>query len=160
VGGAQIKRVQPEGNGNIFIIDSKTFTLGFDGGRTDPYHIMERRGRFRGSLWLGLGGLRWLVNTLLKIRNQACTLDGFFEFFRDGYRVLEVSCLSNRGGRFLDISEYHSGAHVVTSDCLKAGEGLGGPYSNSRYVNTSCVKLWSQNIGKNRWAWRRRRFRR
>ena len=38
-------------------------------------------------------------------------MDGFFEFFRDGYRVLEVSCLSNRGGRFLDISEYHSGAH-------------------------------------------------
>uniref|UniRef100_A0A2N9F2D7 Reverse transcriptase domain-containing protein n=1 Tax=Fagus sylvatica TaxID=28930 RepID=A0A2N9F2D7_FAGSY len=69
VGGAlTIKRVQPEGNGNTFIIDSKTFTLGFDGGRTDPYHIMERRGRFRGSLWLGLGGLRWLVNTLLKIR--------------------------------------------------------------------------------------------
>ncbi len=77
----------------------------------DSYHIMERRGRFRGSLWLGLGGLRWLVNVILKLCNLACTLDGFFEFFRDGYRVLEISCLSNRGGRFLDISEYHSGAH-------------------------------------------------
>jgi hypothetical protein len=113
VGGAlirEIRKVQPEGSGNIFIIDSKTFTLGFDGGRTDPYHIMERRGRFRGSLWLGLGGLRWLVNVLLKLRNSACTLDGFFEFFRDGYRVVKLSCLSNSGGRFLDISEYHSGA--------------------------------------------------
>jgi hypothetical protein len=76
----------------------------------DPYHIMERRGRFRGSLWLGMGGLRWLVNEILKLRNLACTLEGFFEFFRNGYRVLEISCLSNRGGRFLDISEYHSGA--------------------------------------------------
>ncbi len=106
-----IRKVQPEGSGNIFIIDSKTFTLGFDGGRADPYHIMERRGRIRGSLWLGLGGLRWPVNAILKLRNSACTLEGFFEFFRDRYRVLELSCLSNRGGRFLDILEYHSEAY-------------------------------------------------
>ena len=111
MGGAPIiRKVQPEEGGNTFIIDSKIFTLDFDGGRMDPYHIMERRGRFRGSLWLGMGGLRWLVNVILKIRTLACTLEGFFEFFRDGYRVMEISCLSNCGGRFLDISKYHSGA--------------------------------------------------
>ncbi len=30
--------------GNAFSIDSKAFTLGFDGSRMDPYHIMERKG--------------------------------------------------------------------------------------------------------------------
>jgi hypothetical protein len=120
-----IKKVQPEGGGNIFIIDSKTFTLGFDGGRADPYHIMERRGRFRGSLWLGLGGLRWLVNVIFKLRNSTCTLEGFFEFFRDRYRVLELSCLSNRGGRFLDISEYHSGAQRGSIRLPEGRQGAG-----------------------------------
>ena len=85
-----IRKVQPEGSGNIFIIDSKTFTLGFDGGRADPYHIMERRGRIRGSLWLGLGGLRWLVNVILKLRNSACTLEGFFEFLETGIECLNL----------------------------------------------------------------------
>jgi hypothetical protein len=120
-----IKKVQPEGGGNIFIIDSKTFTLGFDVGRADPYHIMERRGRFRGSLWLGLGGLRWLVNVIFKLRNSTCTLEGFFEFFRDRYRVLELSCLSNRGGRFLDISEYHSGAQRGSIRLPEGRQGVG-----------------------------------
>ncbi len=105
------RKVESEEGGNIFIMDSKTFTLGFDGGRVDPYHIMERRRRFRGSMWLGLGGLQWVVNMILKLRNSNGTLEGFFEFFRDGYRVIEISCLSNHGGRFLDVSEYHSGTH-------------------------------------------------
>jgi hypothetical protein len=76
-----IGKVEPEEGGNIFIIDSKTFTLGFDGGRVDPYHIMERRGRFCGSMWLDLGGLRWLVNVILKLRNWNGTLARFFEFY-------------------------------------------------------------------------------
>ena len=37
----------------MFSINSKVFTLGFDGSRVDPYHIMECRGHFRGSLWVG-----------------------------------------------------------------------------------------------------------
>ena len=32
--------------GNVLSIDSKVFTLVFDGGRTDPYNILEHRGRF------------------------------------------------------------------------------------------------------------------
>jgi hypothetical protein len=95
----------------VFLIDSKSFTLGFDGGRMDPYHIMERRGRFRGSLWIGIGGLRWILGVIAKARTTTSPLEGFFEFFRDGYRVIELSCLSNRGGRFMEVSEYHSGAH-------------------------------------------------
>ena len=52
--------------------------------------LMERRGRIRGSLWLGLGGLRWLVNVILKLRNSACTLEGFFEFLETGIECLNL----------------------------------------------------------------------
>lgn len=91
----------------------------------DPYHIMERRGRLCGSMWLGLGGLRWLVNVILKLRNWNGTLAGFFEFLRDGYRVIEISCLSDYGGRFLDVSEYHSGAHRGNIRIPKGRRGAG-----------------------------------
>ncbi|GMY20918.1 kinesin-like protein kin-4c, partial [Fagus crenata] len=97
--------------GNEFCIDSKVFKLAFDGGRVDPYHIMECRGRFRGSLWIGIKGLRWILDIFVKIRTTNLTLEGFFVFHKDGYRVLKFSCLANRGGRFVEISEYHSGTH-------------------------------------------------
>jgi hypothetical protein len=57
-----------------------------------------------------LGGLRWLLDMLAKLHNQTQKLEGFFEFLRDGYRTIEFSCLSNRGGRFVEVAEYHSGA--------------------------------------------------
>ena len=41
----------------VFRVGAKNFTLAFDGGRTAPYHIKERRGKFFGSLWLGHDGL-------------------------------------------------------------------------------------------------------
>ena len=44
-------------------------------------------------------------------------------FHRDGYRVLEFSCLANRGGRFVEITEYHSGAH---RGCIRIPEGRKG----------------------------------
>ena len=46
-----------EVRGNSFRIDSKIFSLGFDGGRVDSYHILERRGKFMGLIWLGIKGL-------------------------------------------------------------------------------------------------------
>jgi hypothetical protein len=84
--------------------------LGFDGGRVDPYHISEKRGRFKGSLWLGLKGLRWALGELGKLNHNSPTHTGTFEFLRDGYRTLELSCLSNRGGRFVELCEYHGGS--------------------------------------------------
>jgi hypothetical protein len=38
------------------------------------------------------------------------TRSGIFHFKRDGYRTLEFSCLSNRGGRFVELSEFHGGS--------------------------------------------------
>uniref|UniRef100_A0A2N9G2D1 Reverse transcriptase domain-containing protein n=1 Tax=Fagus sylvatica TaxID=28930 RepID=A0A2N9G2D1_FAGSY len=114
---------------------------------------MEHRGRFRGSLWLGLGGLRWLVNMLLKLRNSACTLDGFFEFFRDGYRVVKLSCLSNSGGRFLDISEYHSGARRGS---IRLPEGRRGAGWSLFEFPGSCNVSWNQNRqDRKSWAFRK-----
>jgi hypothetical protein len=97
--------------GNAFCIDSKAFTLTFDGGRADPYNIKERRGRYRGSLWVGLSELRWILDVFVKLRNPNQTIEGHYEFHRDGYRVLGTSCLANSGGRYVEVSEYHSGTH-------------------------------------------------
>jgi hypothetical protein len=44
-----------------FRVGAKLFSLAFDGGRTAPYHILEKRGNFVGSLWLGLDSLKWLL---------------------------------------------------------------------------------------------------
>jgi hypothetical protein len=111
--------------GNEFCIDSKVFKLAFDGGRVDPYHIMERRGRFRGSLWIGITGLRWMLDVFVKIRTTNQPLEGFFVFHRDGYRVLEFSCLANRGGRFVEITEYHSGTHRGSIRIPEGRKGAG-----------------------------------
>jgi hypothetical protein len=120
-----IRKVSREGGIDTFLIDSKKFTLGFNGGHRDPYHIMERQGRFRGSLWVGLGGLCWLLDLIAKVRNSTPSLEGFFEFFRDGYRVIEISCLSNHGGRFLEVSEYHSSAHQGSIRIPEGRRGAG-----------------------------------
>ena len=50
-------------------------------------------------------------------------LEGFFRFFRDGYRILELSCLKNRGGRFIELCDYHSGSQQGN---LRIPEGKGG----------------------------------
>ena len=72
---------------------------------------MERKGRFQGSIWLGIKGLRWVLGEMGKLKTMSATQTGVFQFMRDGYRTLEFSCLSNRGGRFVELSEYHGGSH-------------------------------------------------
>jgi hypothetical protein len=37
-------------------------------------------------------------------------LKGFFRFLRTEYSTLELSCLQNNNGRFVELSEYHGGA--------------------------------------------------
>ena len=71
---------------------------------------METKGKFQGSIWLGRRGLRWMLGEIRKLKHLPSTSTGIFKFMRDGYQTLELSCLSNRGGRFVEISEYHGGA--------------------------------------------------
>uniref|UniRef100_A0A2N9IMC9 Reverse transcriptase domain-containing protein n=1 Tax=Fagus sylvatica TaxID=28930 RepID=A0A2N9IMC9_FAGSY len=93
----------------FFRVGVKRFTLAFDGGRSAPYHIMERRRKFVGSLWLGFEGLQWLLAEWASLRT--CTdLKGFFHFYHSGYSIMEFSCLQNQHGRFVELFEYHGGA--------------------------------------------------
>jgi hypothetical protein len=55
--------------------------LSFEGGRADPYHIMERRGRFRGSLWVGSRGFKWLMEEMGVMMKPGSHLEGFFRLF-------------------------------------------------------------------------------
>uniref|UniRef100_A0A2N9GXU6 Reverse transcriptase domain-containing protein n=1 Tax=Fagus sylvatica TaxID=28930 RepID=A0A2N9GXU6_FAGSY len=89
----------------------------------DPYNITERKGRYRGSLWVSNLGLRWLLDVFVKLRNPNQNTEGFFEFQRDGNKMLEISCHANRGGRFVEVSEYHSGNQ---QGCIRVPEGRRG----------------------------------
>ena len=93
-----------------FRLDAKTFTLVFDGHRKDPYHIIERRGKFRGSLWMSANGLQWLLGAWEKLCDANSQHGGFFKSHRDGYRLLEISCMENKGGQYVELSDYHSGS--------------------------------------------------
>ena len=48
----------------FFRINSKVFSLAFDGGRIDSYAIHERRGKFHGSIRVGHLGLDWFIACL------------------------------------------------------------------------------------------------
>jgi hypothetical protein len=76
-------------------MDAKTFRLGFDGGKSDPYNITESRSKFQGSIWMGLSRFKWLLEELNSIRQLQQTSLGLFHFFRDGYRTLEISGMKN-----------------------------------------------------------------
>jgi hypothetical protein len=89
----------------------------------DPHNITEHRGRYRGSLWVSISGLRWLLDVFVKLRNPNQTILGFFEFHRDENKMLELSCHANRGGRFVEVSEYHSGTQ---QGCIRVPEGRRG----------------------------------
>uniref|UniRef100_A0A2N9EUT4 Uncharacterized protein n=1 Tax=Fagus sylvatica TaxID=28930 RepID=A0A2N9EUT4_FAGSY len=93
----------------LFRVGAKNFSLAFDGGRAAPYHILEKRRKFVGSLWLGLKSLKWVLTTWNVLR-QCMDLKGFFRFLRTDYSTLELSYLQNKNGRFVEISEYHGGA--------------------------------------------------
>ncbi len=69
---------------SMFCVGAKNFFLAFDGGRAAPYHIIEKRGKFVGSLWLGLDSLRWVLKTWGLLR-QETELKGFFRFLRTDY---------------------------------------------------------------------------
>jgi hypothetical protein len=86
---------------------------------------MERRGKFQGSLWLGLRGLRWALEEMGKLKDLASSQAGHFQFMRDGYRTLELSCLSNRGGRFVELVEYHGGAQRGNLRIPEGRRGVG-----------------------------------
>jgi hypothetical protein len=109
---------------SVFQMGAKTFTLVFDGGRVAPYLIRERRGRFKGSLWLNLIGLKWLLGVIEQVRLKD-DKKGFFQFLRGSYSTLEVSYLTNKGGRFLEVAEYHDGVQRGSLRIPEGAQGMG-----------------------------------
>ncbi len=128
-----------DSNKALFLVGAKNFLLTFDGGRTAPYHITERRGKFFGSLWLGLAGLQWLLAEWASLR-QVADSKGFFRFYRTGYSILEFSCLQNHHGRFVEVAEYHGGLNVVACEYRKAIGVRVRLDLNARYVPFSWVQ--------------------
>jgi hypothetical protein len=120
-----IAQSMPSGKkSSVFRLGAKTFTLLFDGGRVAPYLIKERRGRFQGSLWLNLSGLKWLLGVIEQVRLKD-DKKGFFQFLRSNYNILEVSCLTNKGGRFLEVADYHGGAQRGSLRIPEGSRGSG-----------------------------------
>uniref|UniRef100_A0A2N9IM18 Reverse transcriptase domain-containing protein n=1 Tax=Fagus sylvatica TaxID=28930 RepID=A0A2N9IM18_FAGSY len=109
---------------SVFRLGAKTFSLLFDGGRVAPYLIKERRGRFQGSLWLNMIGLKWLLGVIEQVRLKD-DKKGFFQFLRSNYNILEVSCLTNKGGRFLEVADYHGGAQKGSLRIPEGSRGSG-----------------------------------
>jgi hypothetical protein len=106
---SRLSRMPSGKKSSVFRLGAKTFTLSFDGGWVAPYQIKEQRGRFQSSLWLKMFGLKWLLGVIEQVRLKD-DKKGFFQFLRSNYSILEVSCLTNKGGRFLEVADYHSGA--------------------------------------------------
>ena len=86
---------------------------------------MESKGPFQGSIWLGIKGLQWTLGELRKLKHVAQARSDIFHFKRDQYRTLKFSCLSNRGGRFVELSEYHGGTQRGSIRIPKGQHGEG-----------------------------------
>lgn len=71
---------------------------------------------------MGLKSFKWLINTWGLLR-QNKDPKGFFCFLRTEYSALELSCLQNEHGRFVEISEYHGG---VQRGGIRVLEGFWG----------------------------------
>jgi hypothetical protein len=66
--------------------------------------------------------LKWLLGVIEQVKLKD-DKKGFFQFLRSNYNTLEVSCLTNKGDRFLEIADYHGGAQRGT---LRIPEGPRG----------------------------------
>ena len=108
-----------KGKSNFFRIDSKNFSLVFDGGRFDSFSITERRGQFHGSIRMGRLGLDWIIACLTESSHWDFRKKKFYKCFRESYKSLEITSRSNKGGLFVEISEYYNG---VRRGCLRAPE--------------------------------------
>nr|POF09045.1 hypothetical protein CFP56_38626 [Quercus suber] len=109
----------------VFHIDSKVFSLAFDGGRIDSYAIHERRGKFHGSIRVGRLGLDWIIACLADLDQWNFRKQPFFKRLCENSKLLEFASRFNKGGLFVEISEYHNGAR---RGCLRVPEGtkIGG----------------------------------
>ena len=84
-------------------------------------------------------GLKWLLDVIEQIRVKE-DKSGYFKFLRSSYSILEVSCLKNKGGRFLEIVDYHSRAQRGS---VRIPEG-----SKSAGWQKLASEIWSFFLGR------------
>jgi hypothetical protein len=70
-------------------------------------------------------GLHWLLEVWEKMRQFSAQPVGFFQSHRDGYRVLELSCMKNKGGCFVELADYHSGSRQGHIRIPEGKKGVG-----------------------------------
>ena len=87
----------------------------------DSYSITEKRGRYQGSIRVGRSGLEWIIACLVELGRWDFSKNHFFKRFHENYKILECSSRMNKGGFFVEISEYHNGAR---RGCLRVPEGF------------------------------------
>ena len=70
-------------------------------------------------------GLQWLLGAWEELCRSITQAIGFFKSHRDGYRTLELSCMKNKGGRYVELSDYHSGSQQGNIRILEGRFGTG-----------------------------------
>ena len=63
----------------------------------------------------------WTIACLVELFHWDFSKQHFFKRFHENYEILEFSIRSNKGGIFVEISEYHNGARC---GCLHVLEGV------------------------------------
>ncbi|KAF3944735.1 hypothetical protein CMV_028819 [Castanea mollissima] len=99
----------------------KSFLLAFGGGRMDSCSITEKRGKHQGSIRVGRLGLDWIIACLVELCQWDFSKKHFFKWFHKYHKILEFCSKSNKGGLFVEISEYHNGAR---RGCFRVPKGM------------------------------------
>uniref|UniRef100_A0A2N9GX79 Reverse transcriptase domain-containing protein n=1 Tax=Fagus sylvatica TaxID=28930 RepID=A0A2N9GX79_FAGSY len=122
-------------------IENKMFSIsvGAGGGNQFPLSITRNKfGKVMGKIWLGHSDMDWLrvcVDTVVS------SGDGeFFRQCRTGYKSIHVTRRANANGKFLEVSEYHSGSRQGALR-IPAGETKSGWVDFGQL----CKTFWDPN---------------
>ena len=63
----------------------------------DSYSIIEKRGRYHGSIQVGRLGLDWIIACLVELCHWDFSKQHFFKRFHENYKILECSSRLNKG---------------------------------------------------------------
>lgn len=98
------------GSKGSFRIDTKVFSLSFDGGQADSYAIHESRQNIKRSIWVGRKGLEWILSCFANIRDWVPGKDYLCKCYRENNKFFKFQGRSNKAGLFVHIVVYYGGA--------------------------------------------------
>ena len=116
-----------------------SISVGAGGGNQFPLSITRKKfGKVMGKIWLGHSDMDWL-----RVCVDTVVSSGDGEFFRQrctGYKSIHVTRCANAKGKFLEVSEYHSGSRQGAL-CIPAGETKSGWVDFGQL----CKTFWDPN---------------